>query len=117
MGRFDRRDCQLLDPEFTFEMADIQRSQLPPAGRINLLPDIDGNRKPPRDRPDPLVMIPMRVGEDDAVDILNLFPQEGHPPGRFRETFPGVEQHRGAAGLQMIAISITPGCNDRYFHW
>jgi hypothetical protein len=44
-------------------------------------------------------MVPMRVGEDDAVDLPDLFPQEGHPPGRFRETLPGVEQDGGAAGL------------------
>ena len=88
MGRFDRRDHQILDPEFTFEIADIQRSQLPPAGRINLLPDIDGDPEAPRDRPDPLVMVPMRVGEDDAVDLPNLFPRRAIRPAVSEKLFP-----------------------------
>jgi hypothetical protein len=44
-------------------------------------------------------MIPVGMGQNDAVHLLNVFAQGGHPAGRFRETLPGVEQDGDPCGL------------------
>jgi hypothetical protein len=44
-------------------------------------------------------MILVRMGQDDTIHILNVFAQGGHPPGRFTDTLPGVEQDGDPCGL------------------
>lgn len=116
MGGLDGGDLQILDPEAGVKVAESDGSHPLPARCINIFPDVNGDVEPAGDRSDPLVMIPVGVGEDDPVQIPDLFAQGGHSFGRFPVAFPGVEQHGGPCRLHKITVAVASRCDDGEFH-
>ena len=116
VGGLDGGDLQILDPEAGVKMAHLDGSQPPPARRVYLFADVDGDAEPSRDRADPLAVISVGMGQDDSVDHLHRFAQRGHPGGRFPETLAGIEQYRGPCRLHKIAVAVAPRCDDGQFH-
>ena len=116
MGGLHRSDVQVADPESMVEMADVDRSQPPPASRINLFADINGNVKPSGDRSDPQIMVGVGVGQDDSVDIPDVFPEAGHPSGRFAVAFSGIKQNGSAVRPDEATVAVASRSDDGQFH-
>ena len=116
MGGLHRSDGQFPDPEAAVEMADVDRSQPPPASRINLFADINGNVKPSGDRSDPQIMVGVGVGQDDSVDVPDVFPEAGHPSGRFAVAFSGIKQNGSAVRPDEATVAVASRSDDGQFH-
>src|SRR5690606_22881890 len=92
------------------------RSQPPPASRINLFADIDGNVKSSGDRSDPQIMVGMGVRQDDSVYVPDVFPDAGHPSGRFAVAFPGIKQNGSAVRTDEATVAVASRSDDGQFH-